>query len=83
MLNFLMIQYKKIQNISHYAFTLIEMMIVLIIVWILLMATLYLSNEQIQKVKDKTVKEAILSEWQSRYSRNLWSSSIQWTIYDP
>jgi hypothetical protein len=35
------------------------------------MATLYLSNEQIQKVKDKTVKEAFLAEMQSRYSRNL------------
>lgn len=81
MLNSSMIQCKKIQNISHYAFTLIEMLIVLIIVWILLMATLYLSNEQIQKVKDKTVKEAFLAEMQSRYSRNLWSSSIQWDMY--
>ena len=81
MQNSSMIQCKKIQNISQYAFTLIEMLIVLIIVWILLMATLYLSNEQIQKVKDKTVKEAFLAEMQSRYSRNLWSSSIQWDMY--
>lgn len=45
------------------------------------MATLYLSNDQIQKVKDKTVKEAFMAEMQSRYSRNLWSSSIQWDMY--
>lgn len=46
------------------------------------MATVFLSWEQIQKVKDKTVKEAILSEMQSRYSRNLWSSSFAWVMYD-
>ena len=62
-------------------FTLIEMLIVLIIMWILLMATMVLSWDQIQKIKDKTVKESILAEMQSRYSRNLWSSSFWWIIY--
>lgn len=71
----------KNQKKSVYAFTLIEMIIVMIIIGILLMATLYLSWDQIQKVKDKTVKEAILAEMQSRYSRNLWSSSFAWTLY--
>lgn len=77
-----MIQKIRNQNISHKAFTLIEMVIVLVIIWILLMMTLHLSWEQIQKVKDKTVKESILAEMQSRYSRNLWSSSFAWMIYD-
>ena len=77
-----MIQKIKNQNILLNAFTLIEMMIVLIIIWILLMSTVYLSWEQIQKVKDKTVKESILAEMQSRYSRNLWSSSFAGMIYD-
>ena len=63
-------------------FTLIEMLMVLIIMWILLMVTMGLSWDQIQKVKNKTVKESILEEWQIRYSRNLWSSSFAWTIYD-
>lgn len=71
----------KNQNKSISAFTLIEMMIVLVIIGILLMATLYLSGEQIQRVKDKTVKESILAERQSRYSRNLWSSSYAWKMY--
>ena len=57
------------------------MIIVMIIIGILLMATLYLSWDQIQKVRDKTVKESILAEMQSRYSRNLWSSSFAWTLY--
>lgn len=77
-----MIKERKNQNISCKAFTLIEMIIVLIIMGILLMVTIYLSWDQIQKVKDKTVKESILAEMQSRYSRNLWSSSFGWTMYD-
>ena len=76
-----MIRKIKNQNISHKAFTLIEMVIVLIIIWIMLMATIFLSWEQIQKVKNKTVKESILAEMQSRYSRNLWSSSFAWLLY--
>ena len=71
----------KNQKKSVSAFTLIEMIIVMIIIGILLMATLYLSWDQIQKVRDKTVKESILAEMQSRYSRNLWSSSFAWTLY--
>ena len=72
---------KRYQNLSKNAFTLIEMLIVLIIMWILLMFTAFLSWEQIQKVKNKSVKESILSEWQSRYSKNLWSSSYAWIMY--
>ena len=72
--------YKKTKK-KMYGFTLIELVIVLIIIWLLTVFSLWISNDQIQKVKNKTVKESILSEWQSRYSRNLWSSSIKWTIY--
>jgi prepilin-type N-terminal cleavage/methylation domain-containing protein len=66
-----MISIKKLQHKSVSAFTLIEMVIVLVIIGILLMSTLYFTGEQIQKVRDKTVKESILAEWQSRFSRNL------------
>lgn len=77
-----MIQKIKNLNISHKAFTLIEMVIVLIIMWIMLMFTVSLSGDQIQKVKDKAIKESILAEMQTRYSRNLWSSSFAWEMYD-
>lgn len=77
-----MISIKKLQHKSVSAFTLIEMVIVLVIIGILLMSTLYFTGEQIQKVRDKTVKESILAEWQSRFSRNLWSSSYGWKMYD-
>ena len=72
--------YKKIKKKIH-GFTLIEMLIVLIIIWILTIFSLWISNDQVQKVRNKTVKESILAEWLSRYSRNLWSSSFSWTIY--
>ena len=71
----------KNQNISYNAFTLIEMMIVLIIMGILLLFTISLSGDQIQKIKNKSVKESILAEMQTRYSRNLWSSSFAWKMY--
>lgn len=77
-----MIQKIKHQNKKHNAFTLIEMVIVLVVMGIMLMVTLFLSSDQIQKVKDKTVKESILAEMQTRYSRNLWSSSFAWVMYD-
>ena len=79
-----MLSYNSDHWISHKkrAFTLIEMLIVLLIMGILTMMTIWLSWSQIQKVKNKTIKESILSEWQSRYSKNLWSSSIGDVIYD-
>lgn len=77
-----MIQNIKAQNVSHKAFTLIEMVIVLIIMWIMLMFTVSLSGDQIQKVKNKAVKESIVAEMQTRYSRNLWSSSFAWKMYN-
>ena len=46
------------------------------------MFTIWISGTQIQKVRNKTVKEFILSEWQSRYSRNLWSSSFAHKMYE-
>lgn len=67
---------------KKWGFTLIEMVIVLIIMWILLMATMALSGSQIQKIKNKAIKESILAQWQSSYSRNLWSSSFGWMLYD-
>ena len=75
---------KKTNNhhASSKAFSLIEMLIVLVIMWILLMMCIWMSGSQIQKIQNKTVKESILSEWQSRYSRNLGSSSFAWEHYD-
>jgi len=48
----------------------------------MLMLTVALSGQQIQKVRDKSVKESILAEMQTRYSRNLWSSSFAWKMYN-
>ena len=77
-----MIKRKKNQKLICNGFTLIEMVIVLLIMGIMLMFTVSLSGQQIQKVKDKAVKESILTEMQTRYSRNLWSSSFAWKMYN-
>lgn len=74
--------HKVKHNSKKHAFTLVEMLIVLIIMWILLLFTIWLSGTQIQKIQNKLVKESIISELQTRYSRNLWSSSFGWVIYD-
>lgn len=77
-----MIKRDKYHKNKPKAFTLIEMIIVLIVMWILLMMSIWMSGSQVQKIQNKTVKESILSEWQSRYSRNLGSSSFAWEHYD-
>ena len=77
-----MIKTTNTDKLKTKAFTLIEMIIVLIIMWILLMMGIWLSGSQVQKIQNKTVKESILSEWQSRYSRNLGSSSFAWEHYN-
>ncbi len=68
-------------NFKAKAFTLVEMTVVLLIMGILLMMTMSFSGAQIQKLENKSVKESIVTERQSRYSRNLWSSSYYGIIY--
>ena len=46
------------------------------------MMTIWLSWEQIQKIRDKSIKESIVAEMQNRYSRNLWSSSFGGQMYE-
>ena len=58
-------------NFKAKAFTLVEMTVVLLIMGILLMMTMSFSGAQIQKLENKSVKESIVTERQSRYSRNL------------
>lgn len=58
------------------------MMIVLIVMWFIVMMCMYLSWDIITKVKNKTIKENLLSERQSHYSRNISTSSHYWQIYN-
>ncbi|MDR0282783.1 MAG: type II secretion system GspH family protein [Candidatus Peribacteria bacterium] len=59
---------------SFKAFTLTELMIVLVIMGIIVMMVMSLSGYHIQTLQQKVVKEKILSTYQSYYSRNLTSS---------
>jgi prepilin-type N-terminal cleavage/methylation domain-containing protein len=56
------------------AFTLIEIVIVVLIIGIITGMVMVLSGEQLRKLQWETVKQSILTEYQSRYSRNLTSS---------
>ena len=56
------------------AFTLIEILIVMVIIGIITGMVMLLSGEQLQKLQWETVKQNILSEYQSHYSKNLTSS---------
>ncbi|MDR2541138.1 MAG: prepilin-type N-terminal cleavage/methylation domain-containing protein [Candidatus Peribacteria bacterium] len=63
------------------AFTLMEMMIVLIIMGIITMMTMGITGEQLHKLQQKTVKEAMLTEYQTHYTKNLTSSRYAGTGY--
>jgi len=67
---------------SRSAFTLIEMVIVLVIMGILLLMTISLTGNQLQRLQRKVIKESMLSEYQQRYSKNLTSSSFAAKQYD-
>lgn len=77
-----MISYQKKRTKKLWAFTLIEMMIVLIIMWIITMLCISLSGDMVNKVKNKTIKENILAERQSHYSRNISTSTYKNKIYN-
>jgi type II secretory pathway pseudopilin PulG len=56
------------------AFTLFEMVIVLVILWIITLMIMGLTGTQIQKLQQKTEKESLLTTYHNRYSKNLTSS---------
>jgi prepilin-type N-terminal cleavage/methylation domain-containing protein len=58
----------------HKAFTLMEMIIVLVIMGIITLMIIGLTGTQLQKLQRKTVKDSLLTEYQNRYSKNLTSS---------
>ena len=64
------------------AFTLIEMVIVLLIMGVIVMLFASLTGNQIQRLHHKTVKEQILSSYQLQYSKNLTSSIFGGVSYE-
>lgn len=63
------------------AFTLMEMMIVLIIMGIITMMTMGITGDQLHKLQQKTVKESLLAEYQTHYTKNLTSSRYAGQVY--
>jgi prepilin-type N-terminal cleavage/methylation domain-containing protein len=64
------------------AFTLMEIVIVMVIMGIITLMTMTLSGTQLQKLQRKTVKDTLLTEYQQRYSKNLTSSLFAGERYD-
>jgi prepilin-type N-terminal cleavage/methylation domain-containing protein len=56
------------------AFTLLEMILVLVIMGIITLMIMGLTGTQLQKLQQKTVKDTLLTAYQNRYSKNLTSS---------
>jgi len=67
---------------SFKAFTLMEIVIVLAIMGIITLMTMGLSGTQLQNLQQKTIKEKILSTYQTHYSRNLTSSFFAGLRYE-
>ena len=72
---------KNIQKTKLKAFTLLEMVIVMILLGIMTMMTLQLSTDQIEKVQHKAVKEEIIQTYQKYYTKNLVSSYFSGSHY--
>ena len=56
------------------AFTLVEMLLVMVIMGFILMMGCYFSNGQLQEIQTKTVQEDLFSTYQSYYLKNLFTS---------
>ena len=63
------------------AFTLVEMLIVLLIMGVITMMTMGFTGNQLEKLQQKTIKEAMLTDYQSHYTKNLTSSRYAGKMY--
>ena len=63
------------------AFTLIEMLMVMLLLGVLTMMGMYFSNGQLIGIQEKTVKENFLSQYQYYYGKVLSSSYYLWEKY--
>lgn len=74
---------KKLKNIFKFkkAFTLIEIMMVIVIIWILMAATMRFGGDRIGFLNDKNVKEQFVSTYDTLYSNNMMTSYHLWDPY--
>lgn len=63
------------------AFTLIEMVIVIVIIWVITIFSIGGIWNQMQKLQNKTTKETFLASYQKVYSSNLTTSMKGWNVY--
>ncbi len=63
------------------AFTLIEIMMVIVIIWILMAATMRFGGDRIGFLNNKNVKEQFVSSYDTLYSNNMMTSYHMWDPY--
>lgn len=66
---------------SKRAFTLLEIMIVIVIIWVLMWATMKFGGDRIGFLNNKNVKEQFLSSYDKLYSDNMMTSYYLGDIY--
>ena len=73
---------RYILNLKKRAFTLLEIIIVIIIIWILMAATMRFWGGRVSFLNNKNVKEQFVSSYDKLYSNNMMSSYYMWDIYN-
>ena len=63
-------------------FTLIEMLIVIVIIWILLTLSMRISGDRIQILKTKSVWEQVVYNYNNLYAKNLLTNYYEWEMYE-
>ncbi len=63
------------------AFTILEITIVIVIIWVIMWATMKFGWDRIGFLNNKNVKEQFMSNYDSLYSNNMMTSYYMWDIY--
>jgi prepilin-type N-terminal cleavage/methylation domain-containing protein len=63
------------------AFTLLEIMIVIVIIWILMWATMRFGWDRIGFLNNKNIKEQFISNYDTLYSNNMTTNYYMWNLY--
>lgn len=62
-------------------FTLIEMLIVIVIIWILMTISMWISWDRVRVLKTKAVEEQILYNYNNLFSKNMLTNYYSWELY--
>lgn len=73
--------FKKLKMKNKKAFTLLEIVIVIVIIWILMSATMKFGGDRIWFLNNKNIKEQFLDSYSLLQSNNTMTNYYLWKIY--